>query len=576
MASNNTLQLHERLSTLHSNSSDKQEEVIDDTYKRIDDLESGDNDGALVEGGALDLFSREALGFFMQYAAIGVIYGMIPALKYPVFNVYLNLEGYQTASYGVLVWLGWSFKVVFGMISDCFPIFGYRRKSWMLVGWSITLVCLAIMSFKSFGEPFCNREKTDYCDKPLEKVPKEELQYFNFDAPNNGTLFILLSMFVSFGYVLSDCAADAMLVQYAQREPVAIRGRTQTSIYIVRTITGIFSYLVTAFGLNGPNYNGSFTFSMSPNVPYMVCLATSVLVCISTILFVVEKKTEGAGFHKWVTTFWSLLQERVMWQVASFKFISTCFQGIDTTAGNPMATYWAKVETLNDSLSNVFGNIIYATILAVVARWGLNWNWRWTIALGTVGVVVIDSFVNFLTIWDVVRNQWFYTGVALANNIPDGVRFIVATFCAVEIAEPGTEGATYGLISTVTNLSSPFASMLYKYIDSFFKVSQNDIKSDTNEVRWDVTYVYLISYACKLSSLAWLWMLPPQKKEIQELKARGGKSKVAGVIFVTFLVLCITFSVSTSIMSIYPSTKCYRIAGGDGILDPKTGKCPSK
>ncbi|KAF0685675.1 hypothetical protein As57867_022390, partial [Aphanomyces stellatus] len=76
------------------------------------------------------------------------------------------------------------------------------------------------------------------------------------------------------------------------------------------------------------------------------------------------------------------------------------------------------------------------------------------------------------------------------------------------------------------------------------------------------------------SSLAWLWMLPPQKKEIQELKARGGKSKVAGVIFVTLLVLCITFSVSTSIMSIYPSTKCYRIAGGNGVLDPKTGKCP--
>ncbi|ETV86491.1 hypothetical protein H257_01673 [Aphanomyces astaci] len=35
-------------------------------------------DGALVAGGALDLFSRQAFGIFSNYAAIGVILGMIP------------------------------------------------------------------------------------------------------------------------------------------------------------------------------------------------------------------------------------------------------------------------------------------------------------------------------------------------------------------------------------------------------------------------------------------------------------------------------------------------------------------
>ncbi|KAF0709210.1 hypothetical protein As57867_006033, partial [Aphanomyces stellatus] len=84
-------------------------------------------DGAIAEGGAISLLSREAMGLFAQYAAIGVIYGMIPGLNYPIFNVYLQLEGYQTASYSTLVNLGWSFKVFMGMFSDCFPIFGYRR-----------------------------------------------------------------------------------------------------------------------------------------------------------------------------------------------------------------------------------------------------------------------------------------------------------------------------------------------------------------------------------------------------------------------------------------------------------------
>ncbi|KAF0708538.1 hypothetical protein As57867_006299, partial [Aphanomyces stellatus] len=87
----NHVELQERISAIHSNTLLNDDKQQDGVYKSLDDLESADNDGALVEGGALDLFSREAAGLFMQYAAIGVIYGMIPALKYPVFNVYLNL-----------------------------------------------------------------------------------------------------------------------------------------------------------------------------------------------------------------------------------------------------------------------------------------------------------------------------------------------------------------------------------------------------------------------------------------------------------------------------------------------------
>ncbi|KAG9401086.1 hypothetical protein AC1031_009846 [Aphanomyces cochlioides] len=97
------------------------------------------------------------MALFAQYAAIGVVLSMLPALQYPIFNNYLKLEGYQTASYGQLVTLGWSFKVFFGMLSDCCPIFGYRRKSWMLIGWTVTMVCLAIMTFTSLGDPYCGR-----------------------------------------------------------------------------------------------------------------------------------------------------------------------------------------------------------------------------------------------------------------------------------------------------------------------------------------------------------------------------------------------------------------------------------
>ncbi|KAF0691518.1 Aste57867_17281 [Aphanomyces stellatus] len=559
MQSRHTAQgdLEERVSYIQSATNDfeggKDGQYAD--LKTPNDLE----DGALVEGGALELWSKEAMGLFAQYAAIGVIYGLIPALNYPIFNVYLYLEGYQTASYGTLVVLGWSFKVFFGMLSDCVPILGYRRKSWMLIGWTITMICLGIMSFWPFGEPYCNRElaearNTTACSKPYSKASAADKELFNPSAPDNGTVFIMLSMLVSFGYVLADCAADAMVVEYAQREPTAIRGRVQTAIYTVRTLFGIIAYVVQGFGLNGVNYGGSFSFSMGPNVPYIICFIPCIIVVLSTIFVLEEKKAPGIPFKQYIANFWELLQQRVMWQICAFKFISQVFQGISSTAGSPMYQTWANVEPLNDALSSILGNAIFSAILIIVGKWGLHWNWRWTIALSSISVLLIDMPINFITIWDVLRNQWFYNGVALAENVPGGVKFIVSTYCAVEIADKGNEGATYGLVTTISNLASPFASVIYKIVDSYFKVSQDDIQDDTNEVRWDVTYTYLFAYGCKFFALVWLFMLPPQKKEMQELKKKGGKSKAAGI---TLIVLFV----------------CYRIVGGKGT-DPKTGKCP--
>ncbi|KAF0697326.1 Aste57867_11985 [Aphanomyces stellatus] len=442
------------------------------------------------------------------------------------------------------------------------------------------MICLSIMTFWPFGDPYCNRataaaRNSKACSKPYTKASPADKDLFNVEAPNNGTLFIMLSMMVSFGYVTAACASDAMVVQYAQREPAAIRGRVQTAIYTVRSLFGIVASLVQGFGLNGINYGGSFSFSIGPNIPYAICLVPCVLVVCTTIFLMEEKPTPRIPFKQYIAMFWNLLQQRVMWQICAFRFINNVFQGIGSTAGSPMYYTWAKVEPLNDALSSVLGNALFACILTVVGKWGLHWNWRWAIAIASVSVTLIDGCINFLTIWDIVRNQWFYNGVALAEQIPSGVRFIIATYCAVEIADVGNEGATYGLVTTVSNLASPFASVIYKVVDSYFKVTQDDIQEDTIAVRWDVTYTYLISYSCKLFALVWLFMLPPQKAPMQELKRYGGKSKLAGVVLLSVFFVCLVFSVTTSIMSIFPSTKCYRIVGGNGILDPVTGKCPA-
>ncbi|OQR89569.1 transmembrane protein [Achlya hypogyna] len=557
------LELQERISYVNSTTAKPHAGGDYEDAKTPTDLE----DGALVAGGALNLFSIEGLALLTQYFAIGIIYGMIPRLSYPVFNNYLNMEGYQTTAYDVLVTLGWSFKIFYGMLSDCLPVMGYRRKPYMIIGWVATAVCLAIMSFTPFDAPFCDRRVFTCPNEPptRETVNASIAKYFNFDAPDSGTKFIIMSAIVCFGYVMADCAADAMVVEYAQREPVAIRGRTQTAIYVSRYVGTMLAQLFIAFMLNGKVYAGSFDWSTTPNVMYGICLVPCVVAVISTIFFLVENKSIRTPFGAWVADFWSLLQKRVMWQICAFKFINQLFAGIGATPSTPISRAWAGVTPLNEALSGVLSSLIMIVVMSVVGKWGLHWNWRWVIALGSIAIIAIDSVVVFFTIWHVFRNQWFYNGVALAEYVPSGIRFIVATYCAVEIADVGNEGATYGLVTTVSNLAGPFSQVIFKVIDSFFDVSQKDIGRDDTAVRWEVSYCFFISYACKMFALVWLFMLPPQKEAMQELKRKGGKSALAGWILIVVFMCALGFSVVTNFMSIFPSTKCYRIAGGKGF-----------
>jgi hypothetical protein len=70
----------------------------------------------------------------------------------------------------------------------------------------------------------------------------------------------------------------------------------------------------------------------------------------------------------------------------------------------------------------------------------------------------------------IVRNQFFFVGSPLLSQLSVGMFFIVTGYCAVEVAEPGSEGITYGFITTVGNLVSPLASLASSNLASAFNL----------------------------------------------------------------------------------------------------------
>jgi|UniRef100_K3W683 hypothetical protein len=519
--------------------------------------------GALRAGGAPNPWGRDYIGLLIQYMAVGMIYGTLPGTVYPFLLNYLNMEGTQVVSARVLLNLPWSFKVVYGILSDCFPIFGYRRRPFMMIGWGVCFLMLLIMAFMKAGKPYY--VKREYSDMKESEVSLTDRHlYFNDDAPDTGGKFIIMMMLAAVGYVGADVAADAVVVELAQREPEAVRGTTQTTIYMMRTVFVTISGILTGFAFNGEDYGGEFDFSISfPQL--MLILAIFCLPVIPlTWFFIKEEKHPGVIFKDYIYEFWQLLQLRPMYQVIAYKFFSGVFENFTVTCADPMQEMWAEATPLNDRILSIVGNAIFALTLFCTGKYGLHWNWRWMHFITVVIVTVMDSIVTLLTTWDVVRNQWFWLGVPVVENLPSGVGFIIATYVVVELAGEGNEGAVYGLVTTVSNLSSPFASTLTKNVDRGFKVTNADIKSDTHEVRWDVTYVLIIRYVVNLLGLCFLPLLPSQKAQTQELKRNGGKSKYLGAFTVFYVIFALCWSVMVNVMSIYPSTKCLKLVGGNG------------
>ncbi|KAF0683285.1 Aste57867_24717 [Aphanomyces stellatus] len=541
------LLVSERLSYL---SNDNTKNDADGNYadnKTPNDLE----DGALRDGGAPIYTSPEVLAVLAQYFCVGIMYGALPYVPYNILIQYFHLTGTQYTSAKTLIQLGWSFKVFVGMISDLFPIFGYRRKSYMMIGWGICGICLLVLACLGHGDPY------------NKKLDKEDP--YNVDVNSKGTRIGLLCCLATIAYIFADVPADAMVVEYAQREPEQTRGRMQTLIYGVRTITSMTTTLMIGVCLNSAKYNGTFDWDMGLNNFFVVLCIPAFLAVPITYFFIVDPKKEAVKWAVYRDQLWDLIQTRCVWQLMYFNFFFNLFAYyIPSTAAPYVQSNWAGVENINNSIMSAVGSLIFTGILAVMGKWGTMWNWRMWLVITTLGTSAIDAVVQYLTIYNHVRSQWFYMGVPLVENVPQAVQFIITTFAIVEVADVGNEGMIYGLLTTCSNMASPFGSMLANLIGDQFEFSEEAINTDSDYTRNQVATSYAIYYAFTAFASCLVVFYPNQKKMLHEWKKDGGKYPTVGAAAMIVGFCLLAMSVTSNLLTMFQSTKCLRFAGGHG------------
>ena len=332
----------------------------------------------LADGGIVDIYHPSRLGYLAQYFAVGFMASGMPATIYGFFIGYLNVPAYVYATAGVITSIPWSFKFFFGMVNDCLPIGGRRRKPYMCIGWTFCFVMLLILSMQTLPDPYwCRGDDGEYITTVTNADgQKEAAEPCNEDAAKKGGHFAFLMMLASLGYVIADVAADGLTVEYARREPAAQRGRTQTTAYLVRTMGQIAAVSVVGFGMNGKEYNGSFDHGLSFNQVMLILAVPAALMVPISWIGIEELPKKGIGFKPYLQLCRGLLRRKAFFYVLLFQFLTNLISSITTTAGGLVKNYWAGVQNLQNQVFSVIGSGLFALGLWLVNKYLLNYSWR--------------------------------------------------------------------------------------------------------------------------------------------------------------------------------------------------------
>lgn len=571
-----------------------------DSIKKTDDIY---NISASENDEQIDPLSNDYIGIIANYFSVGLMIGGSTSLLYPILIVKSGATASLMAASYAVVMVFWSYKIVFGFLSDCFPIFGYKRKPYIVIGWSFCAVVLMLLA-----------DKGDDID------------------PRN--LVIMLSI-ANLGYVWADVSADGFMVWVAHREPIEKRGKMQTLVYSMNKLGQIAINLLILFGLSGPSMNcpgyetdtdvpctteavvlkrvdtellqsnpnrwcyeqcHDATFGWDLSIPeFALSICFVIAASIPLYIRLKEDKVEAEPRGAFLNAFWKQLQRRAAWQVILYGMISHITFGVMNAAKMPANYVWLDLHTFQHQIMVIFEKLVFFIGLSLVRTYALNISWRKLVLVGSTTVLVFNS-LYFIIIYDVWRDAWFYMvrrivqlyqisrcrDLSLSNSFivvlmqftdvsalfMYTLNFLASHACMVEVAEPGYEAITYSLITTATNAVSPLSAVISYQLLAFFPLlnDQESIATDTPEVRSQFASLHSIVIFLNLSSLLSLPLLPRQKKETRELVAKGEKSSAWGWFVVVSALTFLCYSTIATFVTVkyHDVYGCFKILGGGG------------
>ncbi|TMW63967.1 hypothetical protein Poli38472_014672 [Pythium oligandrum] len=436
-------------------------------------------------------------------------------------------EAQSNAAKYLLQWPG-AFSVFFGLISDCFPLFGLRRKSYMVLGWVIACVMFVAMVI------VC------HATHPADVT--------------RGYLLLMFSIFAAFGLQIAYISAFAMTIELAQREHLYQRGHLQALYLVWYSAFATLAQIVTTLIIKRDDFGTSMTSSIDM-IEAAAILAGMCVVPIPFLLYCLqEDHADGqrVTFGRRVVELWQLLRWKVVYRVLFFLCISLFVSAAyDSNVATALA-FWSGLTaktagwiTVSQFIARFLGVFLFKTFF-------VNYSWRRLAILGLVSNVVAKAILGGPTIYAAVRNQWYMCIWTLVSDIYLGVFDIFALVIPTEIADIGREGAVIGLVNSFTVLISIATYTLWASVSEAVGASVDivAILVDLDDTRQQIMIVGVVYLVVNLLAVGASFFVPNQKLDAQQLRAFGGYNNLGRVLIVAAFVVLVIYCLVANVLKI--------------------------
>ncbi|MDZ8055948.1 MAG: folate/biopterin family MFS transporter [Aulosira sp. ZfuVER01] len=392
----------------------------------------------------------------------------------------LLLSPTQVSALLGIVALPWIIKPVFGFISDGLPIFGYRRRPYLILSGilgTVSWVSLATIVHTTWA----------------------------------ATCAIALG---SLSVAVSDVIVDSLVVERARAESQADAGSLQSICWGASAVGGLLTAYLSGWLLE--HFSTHTVFGITALFPLLVS-SVAWLIAESPV----NQDTQDSPHNSLLSVKHQLGQlrqavtQKAIWLPTAFVFLWQATPTADaaffffTTNELHFAPEFLGRVRLVTNLASLVGIWIFQRFLKTVPfRVIFGWSTVISAALGMTMLLLVTHTNRSLGIDD----HWFSLGDSLVLTVMGQIAYMPVLVLAARICPPGVEATLFALLMSVSNLAGMVAYEFGAIIMHWLGITETNF-----ELLWLLVIITNLSTLLPLPFLSWL-PAPEEQTQISSLQ----------------------------------------------------------
>lgn len=373
----------------------------------------------------------------------------------------LGLSPAQVSALMGVAALPWMVKPLFGFISDGLPLFGYRRRPYLILSGLLgagTWVALATVVHSAWA----------------------------------ATVAIALS---SLSVAFSDVIVDSLVVERARSESASDAGSLQSLCWGASAVGGLITAYFSGFLLE--HFSNRTVFAITATFPLIVSFVAW-LITESRV----ERATEWSAIWGQIQQLRGAITQKSIWLPTAFLFIwqatptaDSAFFFFTTNELGFQPEFLGRVRLVT-SIASLLGVWLFQRFFRTVPfRVFFAWTTVISALLGMTTLLLVTHANRAIGIDD----HWFSLGDSLILTVMGQIAYMPVLVLAARLCPPGVEATLFALLMSVTNLAGLLSYELGAALTHWLGVTETNFEN-----LWLLVLITNLTTLLPLPFLGWL------------------------------------------------------------------------